>query len=158
MKVGGVVLLLVLRMASSARGSDEEAIRAIESEFATAWAAHDPERLASFWTEDGDFMNPFGRFARGRAELEALFAEEHEGVMRESTYSVTLDSLRSITPDVVVTDWTNVIHDMVTPDGDRLPPFTHHVTTDFVKRDGRWWKSAARAMSLLPPPSKEPLR
>jgi len=152
MNLASALLLLLLRLPSPAGASNDAAIAAIEAKFAAAWAAHDPKALAGFWTEDGDFMDPTGGFARGRKELEALFAGEHAGVMRASTYSFRLDSSRAIAPGVVVTDWTNTINGMVAPDGKPLPPFTHHVTTVFVKRNGRWWKSAARAVALLPPP------
>lgn len=143
-------------MTSSGVGPDEEAIKAIEAEFAAAWAAHDAKHLAEFWLEDGDFMNPLGRFARGRKELEAFFREEHAGVMRASTYSFNLDSVRPVAPDVLVTDWTNVIRGMIAANGEALPPLTHHVTTVFVRRQGRWWKSSTRVTVLLPPPSGDP--
>jgi uncharacterized protein (TIGR02246 family) len=133
----------------------EAAITAVETEFAAAWAEHDARRLASFWVEDGDFMNPFGHVARGRDELTRLFAGEHGSVMKASSYRFSLDSVRLVTPEVAVTDWTNVIEGMVAPDGTALPPFAHHVTTVFVKRDGRWWKHSGRAMSLLPSPGEQ---
>lgn len=151
-----VALLTALATTASAGPPDEAALRAVEADFASAWAAHDAGRMASFWIEAGDFMNPFGRFARGRREIESLFTEEQTGVMRTSTYHFTLDSSRVVAPDVMVTDWTNVIRGMVAPNGEALPPFTHHVTTVFVKRDGRWWKSAARSVAFLPPPPAGP--
>jgi uncharacterized protein (TIGR02246 family) len=150
-RTAAATFLVTLALVSPAAAADTASLEAIEAEFAGAWAAHDAARMASFWAEDGDFMNPFGRFARGRAELEALFAEEQRSVMRASTYHFKLDSHRVLAPDVVVTDWTNEIRGMVAPGGEPLPPFTHHVTTVFVKRDGRWWKAAARAVALMPP-------
>jgi uncharacterized protein (TIGR02246 family) len=150
------VLVLITLVAVSHAGADEAAITAIEADFASAWAAHDAGRMASFWIEDGDFMNPFGRFARNRKELQALFAEEQQGMMKSSTYHFRLDSHRLVASTVMVTDWTNEIRGMVAPTGEPLPPFPHHVTTVFVKKDGRWWKAAARSVALLSPPSATP--
>jgi len=152
------MFLIVLATAVPVTSAQEAAITAVEAEFAAAWAAHDPGRMASFWAEDGDLMNPFGRFARGRGEVEALFAEEQAGLMRSSTYHFRLDSARAIAPGIVVTDWTNTIRGMVAPDGTALPPFEHHVTTVFVERDGRWMKAAARSVALLSPPPAVPPR
>jgi uncharacterized protein (TIGR02246 family) len=158
MRLAVARFLIVLATAVPAASAQEAAITAVEVEFAAAWAAHDPGRMASFWTEDGDLMNPFGRFARGRGEVEALFAEEQAGLMRSSTYHFRLDSARAIAPGIVVTDWTNTIRGMVAPDGTALPPFEHHVTTVFVERDGRWMKAAARSVALLSPPPAGPPR
>jgi uncharacterized protein (TIGR02246 family) len=153
-----VIAVLAMSQAAPATGAPAAAaIQAVETEFAAAWAEHDARRLASFWLEDGDFMSPFGQFARGREELERQFAGEHGSVMKASRYRFKLDSVRLVTPEVAVTDWSNVIEGMVAPDGTVLPPFPHHVTTVFVQRSGRWWKHSGRAMSLLPPPG-EPAR
>lgn len=154
--VAAFLIALAAAAPAPAASPEEAAILAVEGEFAAAWAAHDAQRMARFWAEDGDLMNPFGTFARGRREVEALFAEEQAGVMRNSTYDFRLDAARSIAPGIVVTDWTNTIRGMVAPDGTALPPFEHHVTTVFVKRDGRWLKAAARSVALLPPPAVAP--
>jgi uncharacterized protein (TIGR02246 family) len=147
-----VALVLAAQVAGTEVESARAAVLAFETEFAAAWSAHDAKRLAAKWSEDGDLINPFGRLARGRAEVERLFAEEHAGVMRASRYAFKLDGVRMVSPDVAVTDWTNTIEGMKAPDGTALPAFPHHVTSVFVRRAGQWRVYTTRVMQFLPPP------
>jgi len=53
-----------------AKESDEAGIRATDEVFAAAWNKHDAKAMAATWAKDGDLVNPFGRVAKGRAEVE----------------------------------------------------------------------------------------
>ena len=54
--------------------ANEEAIRKLYVDFTTAWNAHDANKLASFYTIDGDTMEPDGATAKGRDEVENIEA------------------------------------------------------------------------------------
>src|SRR5690242_4541695 len=73
-------------------GAEDAAIRKRHDEWCDAWNKHDPKAMAAFWTADGDLINPFGRHAKGTAEIEKLFTEEQSGPMKESTYAGTVES------------------------------------------------------------------
>jgi len=130
--------------------SDEELIDARAMEFAAAWNEHDPNAMAMLWAEDGDFVNPFGRVARGREEVEKLFAADHTGIMKGTTYSMTLKWVNMVKPDVAVATWDGTVSGMRAPDGTALPALDHLVTVVTMKKDGKWWTVAARAMAPVP--------
>lgn len=135
--------------------SDEEMIDARGMEFVAAWNEHDPKAMAMLWAEDGDFVNPFGRVAQGREAVEKLFAEDHAGIMKGTTYSMTLKWVQMIKPDVAVATWDGTVSGMRAPDGTALPVLEHLVTVVTMKKDGRWWTVSARAMApvpMAPPP------
>lgn len=156
MHAAAVALVVAAQAAAAGVESARSAVLAFEAEFAAAWNAHDAQRMASKWADDGDLINPFGRVARGRQDIERLFREEHAGVMRASRYAFKLDGVRMVSPDVAVTDWTNTIEGMTAPDGTALPAFPHHVTSVFVRRAGQWRVYTTRVMQFLPPPPAPP--
>jgi uncharacterized protein (TIGR02246 family) len=157
-------IVLVLALASLAvpgvlragQAEDEAAIRKFGTEFAAAWNKHDAKAMASFWEEDGDLINPSGRVAKGRAEVEKLFQDEHATAMAGTSYSTTLSSVRFLTPEIALADWEAVVTGMHQPDGSVSPPFKPHVFIVMGKKSGRWLAVAARPYHFLnpPPPAK----
>lgn len=128
----------------------EDAIRKRLSEFAATWGKHDAKGLAAHWAPDGDLVNPWLRHARGRAEVEKLFADEHTTVFKSTTYAMKPAAIRFLGPDVALVDWDADIQGVTTPDGKPLP-LPHHVTLVMQKKDGQWWTVSARAMVAAPP-------
>lgn len=84
-------------------------------EFAAAWNRHDPKALAAFWAPDGDLINPFGRVAKGRAEVEKLFTDEHSAFMKGTTFTLTGMTVRLLAPNIAFTDWDVEISGMHAP-------------------------------------------
>jgi SnoaL-like domain len=70
--------------------------------FILAWNQHDARALAALWHEGGDFVDPNGRAARGRAQIEALFRDEL-GASRLDFLSGATES--SVGRDVRLEDW-----------------------------------------------------
>lgn len=151
-----LALALALPVAAAA-SSDEEAIEARAVEFAVAWNKHDPKAMAMLWAEDGDLINPFGRIARGRREIELLFADEHSTYTKDTMYTLDIRWIRMVKPDVAVATWDATISGMKTGDGSDMPPLEHMVTVVLVKREGKWWTLAARPMIPSPPPAPVPV-
>ena len=133
---------------------DEEAIEKRLDEFVAAWDKDDAKAMAAIWAPDGDLINPFGRLAEGRSEVEKLFVDEHASFMQNTTYNVKSRSVRLLGSDAAVFDWDSVILGMKTPDGSDLPPFEHHVTAVLVKKGDTWWIVSARPVSYLPTPGE----
>ena len=96
---------------------EDTAIRQRHDEWITAWNKHDPKLMASFWASDGDLINPFGRHARGTAEIEKLFTEEQTGRMAGTSYTGTVESIRYIGENVAIADVAGEIRGMKGPDG-----------------------------------------
>jgi uncharacterized protein (TIGR02246 family) len=129
------------------------AVEASMNEFAAAWNKHDPKAMSGVWLEDCDIINPFGRKASGRAEIEKLFEEEQGGPMKASTYKVDSSTLRRISGGAVLGDWDCTITGIVGPDGGVVPAFPHHVTGVYVNKGGHWNASSVRAFGFMPPPA-----
>jgi len=151
-----LLALIALSPAPFARAQDssdeDAAIRKRHDEWCEAWNKHDPKAMAAFWTADGDLINPFGRHAKGTAEIEKLFTEEQTGPMKDSTYSGTVENIRHI-GDVAIVDVEGEITGMKNAEGNEMPPFKHHVTWIARKVDGKWMAEGARAFAYRRPPA-----
>lgn len=146
-------------MADTGEKTDEDMIHERAMEFVSAWNENDPSAMSMLWTEDGDFVNPFGRIAQGREKIEKLFAEDLEGMLKGTAYSMTLKWVRMIKPDVAVATWDGTVTGVTGPGDTPLPDLEHVVTAVTVKIDDKWWTVAARVMApmkLGPPPPKPP--
>jgi uncharacterized protein (TIGR02246 family) len=149
-----ILTVLVAALALSpalARAQDEAAIRKLSNDFFAAWGRHDVKAMAATFAEDADIINPFGRVAKGRAEILKLFTDEHAGPFKGTTYTATV-SVRMLAPTVALGDWESTVDGMHDANGKALPPFKHHVAAVYVKKDGHWLTAAARPYAFLPPP------
>jgi uncharacterized protein (TIGR02246 family) len=52
--------------------------------FQEAWNAHDMAALGALFDQDARFVNRFGRYVRGTAEIVALHAPIHKTIYRDS--------------------------------------------------------------------------
>lgn len=145
-----------LPAAEMSSAADEAAIRQRCAEFVAAWNRHDPHAMAATWTEDGDVINPAGREAKGRAGIEQILAEEHNGALRGSTYVAHKIDVRFFAPTIAVADWTSEVTNIRDPQGAAAPNLKHHVTSVFVKHDGQWHAAMVRAFAPLPPMGPPP--
>jgi uncharacterized protein (TIGR02246 family) len=145
--------LITLPTARADQKEDDAAIHHRHDEWAAAWNKHDPKLMAAFFVADGDLINPFGRHAKGTAEIEKLFTDEHTGAMAGTTYAGTIESIRYIGKNVAIVDVAGEISGMKGPDGAAAPPFKHHVTWIAEKKANKWMADGARAFVLVPAPT-----
>lgn len=128
-------------------GSAEQEIAIIErrvGDFVAAWNRHEPAQMASVWHDDGDLIDPFGRIAKGRQQVQALFRDDQSGVMKTSTNQIAIASVRLLSSDLAVVDGQSTLTGMRDPAGRELPPFTPHVFMVVCKREGDWRILCAR--------------
>lgn len=155
------MLMAVVALMVSANGyaaktsSDEGAIRELANNFTTAWNKHDPKALAGFWADDGSAINPVGRQAWGKAEIEKLFSDEHTTNMKATTATMNVDKVRFLKPDVAFVDVSMEITGMTDPAGKTMPVSKLHVALVQVKKAKKWWFVDARPYAFLPPPPRE---
>jgi uncharacterized protein (TIGR02246 family) len=102
--------------------------------YATAWATNDGATVADCFVEDGTLINPFGERAEGRAAIAALYAEYFGGMLRGTTTSFELDSVRPIERDHAFADGTQTIYG---PDGSVV--LAVHLAA-LLRRDGDDWR------------------
>jgi uncharacterized protein (TIGR02246 family) len=156
MFLGAAVLALCVPVHAQTTGNaaSEAAIRKLSADFADAWAKDDAKAMASFWSPDGDLINPWLRVAKGHAEIEKLFQDEHSTVFKSTNYGLKVTGVRFLGADVAIGDWESTISGMKGPDGSALPPLAHHVTVVLQRKAGKWWIEAARPVIAPPPPPK----
>src|SRR4051794_15177962 len=145
--------LITLPTARADQKEEDAAIRQRHDEWVAAWNRHDPKAMAAFFVADGDLINPFGRQAKGTAEIEKLFTGEQTGGMAGTTYASTIESIRYIGKNVAIVDVAGEISGMKGPDGTAAPPFKHHATWIAEKKAGKWMADGARAFVLVPAPA-----
>jgi uncharacterized protein (TIGR02246 family) len=102
--------------------------------------------MASFWAPDGDLLNPFGRWAKGRDEVAKLLTEEQSTFMKATTFTTNAVMVRTLAPGVVLADWDFTIAGIVAPDGSSIPVQKFHAANVWIKKGGTWSVMAARPM------------
>ena len=146
--IASILILLALPAGiaeAKDQASDEAAIRKVFADFAEAWGRDDAKSMASHWAVDGDVINPPGRRANGRAEIEKLFAEEHATVFKGTHITFSEGTIHFVKPDVAVFTSDYEIPGAHPPNGAEMT-MKGIVTSVMVKKNGRWWTLSARPM------------
>ncbi len=128
-------------------GSAQQEIATIErrlGDFLAAWNRHEPAQMASVWHDDGDLIDPWGRIAKGRQQVQALFRDEQAGPMKTSTHQIAISSVRLVSSDLALVDGEGTVTGVRDSSGKELPPFKPHVFMVVAKRDGEWKILSAR--------------
>lgn len=148
-----VVLAASALPATAAEKTDktESDLKALIAGFQGAWAKHDYKAMAGFWAEDGDLINPWGRVAKGRAEVEKLFQDEQTGPLKTTEWNPNITSWRMLDKDAAVVDLDAAMTHMVGPDGKPAPDWAHHVFFVAVSKAGKWWFASARPYEFSKP-------
>jgi uncharacterized protein (TIGR02246 family) len=117
--------------------------------FTAAWNRNDPQVMVEFWAEDGDHFATDGRIAEGRDAVRQLFADQLSHEYRGTKLSLTIDSLRFLSPQAVIVNGQFEISGIADGKGGTLPPVRGLHTDIWILEDGQWKIAASRPM--LPP-------
>jgi uncharacterized protein (TIGR02246 family) len=113
--------------------------------YVTAYNQHDAQALADLWADDAVYLNrDTGVPIEGRPAIAAMFADMF-ATGEASQLSVTVESVRLVTPDVAIEDGTAEI---TTADGE---PVTSTYTAIHVKKDCAWYIHSFRETDLPSP-------
>ncbi|MGD8895391.1 MAG: SgcJ/EcaC family oxidoreductase [Acidobacteriota bacterium] len=154
----GMIVLAVLALASGMTGlvvaqetTDEEAaLKAVGSQWADAWNAGDMTAVGALYAEDADYVNFFGQSFKGREQIEASFAEVHEGVYKGSKISIETTAVRLVKPDVAISDSAWEMTGLPEVEGPAMPS-KGLSTAVMVKQDGEWKIAAHRTRVAAAP-------
>jgi uncharacterized protein (TIGR02246 family) len=135
---------------ASAADDDAAGIKKSCEAVVSGWNKHDAKAIAAVFAEDADMITPDGRLVSGRAAIEKAFAEDHSGVMKESTVTVMKEPVRFPTADVAVSDAEVSVAGVAGPDGKKTD-MTLVITNVWKKADGKWWLYACRPHVKAPP-------
>lgn len=132
----------------SVNSKEDQAIRSRFDEFVTAWNQHDPRTMSSLFAEDADLINPFGRAAKSRQEIEQMFRDEHSGPLKQSRMSLRFENVRFLAPDVAITNHAYELAGARDPSGKEIT-MHGHLTEVLKKNGGDWFFAAARPVVPL---------
>lgn len=125
---------------------NERTIRKLYDEFTAAWNRHDTKTMGDMWALDGDHLEPDGRLAKGRAEVQALLNKQHATVFKDSHLGLTIDSVWFITGDVALVDGSYEVSGIQDLEGHPIPTRRGHLTSVLLNERDKWWIAASRLM------------
>jgi uncharacterized protein (TIGR02246 family) len=130
----------------------QNSAEAVIHEFSKAWNRHDAKALAALFAPEGDLINPGGRPASGKADLEQFFGEEHTGYLKDSHMDVKIRRVQQLRPDVAIVTVDMAMTGMREPGSDERS--SGDIITTFVleNQDGAWHIVTARPMRPAGPP------
>jgi uncharacterized protein (TIGR02246 family) len=131
---------------------DQEIAKTAEAFFG-AWNKHDIGAMAAFWTDDATLINPMGRLAHGRADIEKLLTDEQSTVFKNSTATVAgMKVTRALGANMAFCDGEMTVDGAQGPDGSALPQMKIHLAVIMERKGGHWMFAEARPYSFLQPP------
>jgi uncharacterized protein (TIGR02246 family) len=151
-----VAFLIAIPAVSQARpqpGTAEPAVQALVDQMVTAWNRHDAAAYAKFFTSDCDFIPPTGQTWKGSSEVQEKLTALYQGPLKESKFSMSIDSVRTPSPDVKLLNGTAVDDTGLTgSDGKKLAPGRGAYTL-VVTKSGDDWRVASFQITLIQQPS-----
>ena len=153
----GAVMLLALTVpafaADKAMDSKEnEGIQKLAQDFFAAWNKNDVAGLTTFWADDATLINPSGRMAHGKAEIQQLFTDEQTTVFKGSVAAVLEVKTRHLGPGLAFFDEEITVNNAHGLDGSALPQMKYHVAGVAQMKGNKWQLLEARPYAFLPPP------
>jgi uncharacterized protein (TIGR02246 family) len=118
------------------RERDDAAIRAVEEAYDTAWSAGDASALAALFSADAVVVNPLGKVARGRTDIQRVLGEFLRGPARGSRHSSMVTAVQFVTENVAVVDGEARL-ERARCEAPQ-PSVVHRFTDVLVKQGGTW--------------------
>ena len=113
--------------------------------------------MAGFWTDDATLINPMGRMAHGRTDIEKLLSDEQTAIFKASTAKVVdLKVTRPLGSNLVFCDGEMTVDGAQGPDGSALPQMKIHLAMVLEKSGGHWMFAEARPYAFVQPPPEQP--
>ena len=103
-----------------------ETVSSFIDSFSQAWNAHDPDKMAALWAVEGDFIDPWGTRAADRNAIRNLFKSDQTGRFKDSKFESTVETVKSITPDLYLVDVTAKVIGAKNSKGQK-EDISHHV-------------------------------
>ncbi len=147
-------ILLTCSTAALAGGADEAPILKVHEAFAASWNKHDYKAMAAAFADDADLINPIGRVAKGKDEIEKLYKDEQTTAFKASHFTSDCKAgIHLLTHDVAVVTCSFVVTDGLLPDDKPMPPLKGIYTATMIAVKGRWVIAAGRPMIPFAPPA-----
>ena len=154
--LAGAAVLVCAVLASVAIGGDTDKQADITNKignFVKAWNNHDAKAMAEFWDKGGDLIDPTGKVARGKPEVQQYLENKHKEAFRNATLTMSTESLKMIDDHAAVVDATCHLSGVVGPDGKTMDMPDHHVV--FVMHEDWGWRFADVRVYFFTPEEKK---
>ena len=113
----------------------------------TAYNDGDAVTMASYWTEDGLNVNPFGDRFEGRPNIEADLREALQGFMKGTTHELSISEITHVNEQTAAADGIARITGLY---GDAMEALTSQFSMICTQNaDGRWQIAQMRAYRFL---------
>jgi uncharacterized protein (TIGR02246 family) len=147
-------LAMMTAMATTAAAEGTEAtVLKVHEEFAAEWNKNDYKAMAAHFADDADLINPLGRVAKGKAEIEKLYQDEQTTSFKGSRFTSDCKSgVRIIKPNVAVVTCAFEVTGGKLPDGQAMPALKGLYTATMLKTKNKWRIVAGRPMIPFTPP------
>jgi uncharacterized protein (TIGR02246 family) len=147
------LVALALQTVPAQQPTDEAAIRAVLARETEGWDKFDPKQVASTFTEDAIWQNPFGVRLHGSAEIEKFLTDlmARPGFrVGKSTSPTTILDLR-LTSSTTAAVWSDERIEGLVNDysGNPMQPRHSYYLKVLVKREGVWKISDAMIMDVV---------
>jgi uncharacterized protein (TIGR02246 family) len=130
---------------------ETEGVQKLAQDFFAAWNKNDVAALTGFWTDDATLINPSGRMAHGKTEIQQLFTEEQTTIFKGSVANVTDVKTRHLGNNMAFFDESLTIDNAHGPDGSALPQMNFHISGIAQMKGGKWQLVEARPYAFLMP-------
>jgi uncharacterized protein (TIGR02246 family) len=153
--IAALALPLYAGSTRQARASDESDVRAVVAREIEGWSKYDAKEVASTFTSDAIWQNPFGVRLHGSIELEKflneLFQRPGYRSAKETSAPKILD-LRFPSPNVAIV-WSDESSEGQIDDATGKPMLPRHsyYMEVLVREDGVWRISDSIIMDVLAP-------
>jgi uncharacterized protein (TIGR02246 family) len=147
------LLSILTPLARSQQSADEAAVRAVIARETAGWDKFDSKQVASVFTEDAVWQNPFGVRLHGRAEIEKfltnLMARPGYRGGKDTSPTKILD-LRLTSPTTAAV-WSDESSQGQTNDisGNPMQPRHSYYLEVLVKKNGSWLITDALIMDII---------
>ena len=82
---------------------EQAAIKVLIINYENAWNRHDAKGLAAQYDVNATWVNWFGAYYKGRADIEQHYASTHAGYFKTSTYYTrAIEDISFLAPDIAV--------------------------------------------------------
>ncbi len=130
---------------------EQQAFEGRAKSLIAAFNAGDAKGVASFFTEDGDYMDEGGRRVQGRLAIEEYFGKLF-AASKGAELRIHRTGLRLVRPDLAIGDG---VMEVLPPGGG--PSTSARYTAVQIKQDGQWYIASIREAVVTPPTQAEKL-
>jgi len=131
-----------------ASGDDSAAIKHVVDGFTADFNRHDSHALSVWFTDDADFINVQQAVSQGRKNIEEHFVPLFSGRLKNAHRTVSVKSIRFITPDVASANVDYELTGAINVNGTADPMRKGLYDWVLVKQNGKWLISVLHESEL----------